>query len=61
MLYNTQKSDNTSKFKHIQILLPMDEPNAETIKKLEVLEKSISQSTHPSPTPSKISEVLWVC
>lgn len=42
ILYNTTKSENTSQFKNIQILLPMDEPNAETIKRLEVMEKSIS-------------------
>ncbi len=48
ILYNTTKSENTSQFKNIQILLPMDEPNAETIKRLEVMEKSISSSTHSS-------------
>ena len=61
ILFNTSKSENSSKFKNISILLQIDEPNAETIKKLEVLEKSISSTTHPSATQTKISEVLWIC
>ena len=49
------------KFKHVSILQPIEEPNAEIIKRLEVLEKTIASTTQPSATSSKLSEVLWAC
>ncbi len=61
VLYNTSESSNAMKFAQIKVLLPIDEPNAETIKKLEALERTCNDDFKPAEGSTPISEVLWTC
>lgn len=63
ILYNVSPDAKAKKQEDstLYTIMPIDEPNAEMIKKLEALERTINEDTKPSTEQTAISDVLWAC